>query len=344
MALPEKYKRLSQVEHIGNIKHGKLNECFKVEEVPMPVLKYNEVLVKVDAAPINPSDVFFMKGVYGEEPPSLPHPVGLEGCGVVVATGGGYFTWGKTGKRVAFVISSGGSYGEYVVVNAKTCITLGDDVTPEVGASSIVNPLTCISMFDIIKTKKLKYVVHTAAASALGRMMIRMGISRGVSVVCVVRRKEQVDICKSEGALHVFNTSDDTFKEEFTTFVRTHGVKFGFDAVGGELTGTILNAMPGGSTVLVYGALSSEPCSNINPSDLIFKNKTLGGYWLTKDIETKSMMTMLGWISTVQKQIKSNLITKVRGTCDLDVDKFCKSLKDYADTMSDGKMLVMPTH
>lgn len=152
-----------------------------VEEVPIPTPASGEVLIKVMAAPINPSDLALYEGNYQQQK-KLPTIMGFEGAGLVVQNGGGMMGWGMMGKKVAFAVEKEGlgSYAQYTVVKSGECLPLNDDTSFEQGSMSLVNPLTAIAMLDIVKNKKEKCVIITAAASALGRIINRLFTQSGI--------------------------------------------------------------------------------------------------------------------------------------------------------------------
>lgn len=234
----------------------------EVKDVEFPKLKSGQVLVKVEASPINPSDLLFLEGHYPAEK-SFPCIPGFEGSGTVVQSGGGFLGWKNTSKRVAFTCKDPyyGCWGEYTVVDATMVIPIPDNVSFETGASSIVNPLTVIAMLDRVKEMKTKTVIHTAAASALGKMMVKYFTTNGVEVINVVRRKEQEETLQQIGAKYILNSTDTDFPEKLKDLSSKLQATVCFEAVGGKLTNTILVNMPKDSTIFVYGALDPEPCN-----------------------------------------------------------------------------------
>jgi NADPH2:quinone reductase len=157
-------------------------------------------LVKVEAAPLNPSDLYFMEGKY-DALAKICYPIspGWEGAGTVVESGGGFLGWMVNGKRVAFTKADegkegetngfklGGAYSEYVVTNAWQCVKIPDETSFEEGCSFFVNPITAIALIETAKDHGAQAVVITAACSQLGRMMIRLCQTKNYPVVCIVR-------------------------------------------------------------------------------------------------------------------------------------------------------------
>ncbi len=138
------------------------------------------------------------------------------------------------------------------------CITLDDDISFDQGSMSLVNPLTAIAMLQKAKSFGTSTVIHTAAASALGRMLNRYLPDNGVNIINIVRRKEQEELLRKEGANFVLNSTDKDFEEKLRNTAANLKAKLAYDAIGGEMTGILIKNMPKFSRVEVYGALSQK--------------------------------------------------------------------------------------
>lgn len=159
------------------------------------------------AAPINPSDLAFIGGGY-QSVKKLPTTPGFEGAGLVVENGGGMMGWSMVGKNVAISVQKGntGTYGQYAIVDAMTCMTLPSEISIEQGSMSFVNPLTAMAMLDIVQSGSYKAMIHTAAASSLGRMLNRLFQAEEIPLINIVRRDEQAELLKKEGAKYILNS------------------------------------------------------------------------------------------------------------------------------------------
>jgi NADPH2:quinone reductase len=241
----------------------------ELKEQPMPIPGENEVLIRIEATPINPSDhgVMFgwasmasaissgsgadtvlsapvseqgmavMKARIGQ---SLA--VGNEGAGTVVATGTSELAKSLDGKVVAAM--GGGMYGQYRCVDASVCLPLLEGHIAKDGASSFVNPLTALCMIETMNLEGHTALVHTAAASNLGQMLNRICLDGGVDLVNIVRKDEQETLLREMGAKYVVNSSKDTFMADLTDAIHATGATLAFDATGGgTLASTILSAM-----------------------------------------------------------------------------------------------------
>ena len=236
---------------------------------PVPDPGPEEVVVRVEAAPINPSDLGVLFGpadvstvrasdgaegpaVIADIPEGLVRlvagrldqalPTGNEGAGVVVAAGSSAGAQALIGRTVATL--GGAMYAEYRLAEAKRCLVLPEGTTPAEGASCFVNPLTALGMVETMRLEGHSALVHTAAASNLGQMLQKICIADGVPLVNVVRRQEHEDLLRGLGAQHVVNSSSDTFMKDLIAALTETGATLGFDATGGgKLAGQILTAM-----------------------------------------------------------------------------------------------------
>ncbi|WP_342619407.1 zinc-binding dehydrogenase [Rhodoferax sp. GW822-FHT02A01] len=268
-------------------------------ETPAPAA--DEVVVRVEAAPLNPSDIGLLFGaadlasVQCSGTPQSPivtatvpqgamrsmaarldqsMPVGNEGAGVVIAAGSSDAAQALLGKKVA--VLAGAMYSQYRCVKVEQCLLLPPDASVAEGASSFVNPLTALGMVQTMRREGHKALVHTAAASNLGQMLNRICLKDGIALVNIVRKPEQVEVLRKQGAVHICSTASPTFMEDLTQALVATGATIAFDAIGGgKLAGQILTCMERaisssakeysryGSTthkqVYIYGGLDMGP-------------------------------------------------------------------------------------
>lgn len=279
-----------------------------LDKVPVPVPAAGEVLVRMAAAPVHPADMLAMLGVAdlagaralnsGElEIPltesafeaariGLPIEAGLEGSGRVVAAGAGAEHF--LGERVAVLVPGLGAYGSYCKVRAADCLRLPDEIDYRQGAAALINPLTSLAMVETLNQLGRRALIHTAAASSLGQMLVRICVSHGIELVNVVRAEEQANLPRSIGARHVCVTSSPKFLHQLHGAIVETGARVAFDAIGGGRMRSILLAMmergakdrmavssPYGSSemkqVFQYGRL--------DPSDTLLPNGDYGMRW-----------------------------------------------------------------
>ncbi|MCZ8544334.1 zinc-binding dehydrogenase [Mesorhizobium qingshengii] len=251
--------------------------------IAVPTPGPTQVLIKVSLASINPSDVMFVKGQYGQ-PRAKGQPAGFEGVGTIVAGGDEPYPKSLVGKRVAFAtgLSNWGSWAQYAVAEAAACIPLLDTVRDEDGAAMIVNPLTAIAMFDIVKQEGEKAFVMTAGASQLCKLIIGLAREEGFRPIVTVRRDEQIALLKELGAAHVLNEKAPDFEAALREVMKEEQPRIFLDAVTGPLASAIFNAMPKRARWIVYGRLDPEATIIREPGQLIFQHKHIEGFWLSE--------------------------------------------------------------
>jgi NADPH:quinone reductase-like Zn-dependent oxidoreductase len=238
-------------------------------DVPTPEPGPDDVVVRVEATPINPSDLGLLVGAADmstakasgtKEAPvitaKVPEgamramagrldesmPVGNEGAGVVIKTGSSDAAKALMGKTVAMI--GGAMYAQYRTLKVRECMPLPAGTTPAEGASCFVNPLTALGMTETMRREGHKALVHTAAASNLGQMLNKICIKDGIPLVNIVRSKEQADILHKLGAKYVVDSTAPSFLGDLTNALVETGATIAFDAIGGgKLAGDILNCM-----------------------------------------------------------------------------------------------------
>ncbi len=272
-----------------------------LKEAPVPEPGDDDVVVRIEATPINPSDqatlifpadvstgktsgsgantVYSAKlkaGIESRVKPRIgkPLPAGNEGAGTVVKAGSSKAAQALLGKTVA--VMDGALYCQYRKVNVMQCMPLNEGTTAREAASSFVNPLTALGFVETMRAEGFKAIVHTAAASNLGQMLNRICLNDGIDLVNIVRKPEQVELLKSQGAKYVLNSSDDNFMRDLTAAIEATEAYVAFDATGGgDLGSRILTCMekaalkdtelpgPYGSNVFkqlyIYGSLDMSP-------------------------------------------------------------------------------------
>eukprot|EP00977_Amphora_coffeiformis_P008640 scaffold1953_cov176-Amphora_coffeaeformis.AAC.58 len=210
-----------------------------------------------------------------------------EGCGVVVASGGGFLANRLVGRPVGVMLTRSGTAAEYLCCDAsKDVFTLpvSDNVALADCASWFINPFTALSILDTAKTKhQANVLIQTAASSQLGQMLIKLAPSQGMTLVNVVRKKEHWSMLKSMGATHVICTADEDWMSQLKALVKTLDIKVAFDAVAGDMTGSLMTCLPSRSVVYVYGVLSGIPVGKVEPIDLIYRRKQVAGFHVAKD-------------------------------------------------------------
>lgn len=308
-----------------------------LQDIPIPTPGKGEVLVKMDFAQINPSDLSFLNGSYAEKPeyPAVP---GIEGSGTVVKSGGGFIPRIRLGKKVSCTKKAGntGSWAEYMVTNATNVIPLGY-ISSEQGAGLIVNPLTAIAFMDIAKRGGHKAIFNNAAGGALGMMLVRLCKSANINLISIVRTEKQKEIMQSGGAKNVLNSSTTDYLDDLNTVVEKLSPTLFLDAIGGEQTKIIIDIAPENSVIMPYANLS-ESDSYFNSRALLQKKIKIDGFFLGQYSHDAGLIKVMKNISRVKKLINTSLKSEIRAI--IKPEEASKAIIDYSNQMSGGKILI----
>ena len=354
---------------------GLLTISIDEEEIPEP--KDGEVLIKVQATPINPSDLGLLVGpaditsineiekgkkVEMRVPENLIRsvsarfdqnlPVGNEGAGLVESAGKG--AEDLIGKTVG--LAGGAMYSEYRCVSANNCLVMNEGTTAEQAASCFVNPLTALGMVETMKMENHKGLVHTAAASNLGQMLIKICLSDNVPLVNIVRKDEHVELLRSLGAKHVCNSSSDSFMEDLVKSLIETGATLGFDATGGgKLASQILTAMEIAANksateysrygsdqfkqVYIYGGLDRNPTTLTRSFGFSWG---LGGWLLTPFIGKIGMERFGELRQKVADEIHTTFQSKYSKIISLEEALYEENILSYTKQATGDKFLIKP--
>jgi len=366
----------SKVTSEGNIE-------LSITQAELPIPSADEVLIKVEAAPINPSDlglllsfaadlssiatsgsedetVTSMKihpALMGSMKPRLDQSMqaGNEGAGLIVDAGENVKE--LIGKTVG--LAGGAMYSQYRCVPAASCLVMDEGTSPAEAASSFVNPLTALSFIETMKMENHTALVHTAAASNLGQMLVKICIADEIPLVNIVRKSEHVELLKNLGAEYVCNTSDESFMNDLVAALVATGATLGFDATGGgnngELPGQILSAMEiaanktakeysryGSDTykqVYIYGGLDQSPTVLKRAYGMSWG---LGGWLLTPMIGRIGMEKFGQMRMRVAKEIKTTFASSYAEEISFEEMLQPETIKSYAKQATGKKYLVNP--
>lgn len=360
-------------------KSGEMELSLQTTSIAAPAA--DEVIVKIEAAPINPSDLGLllanadwsqarMSG--SPQQPVLTAalsanavqamaaridmsmPVGNEGAGTVTAAGSSASAQALLGKQVA--VLGGAMYSQYRSVKVNQCLVLPEGTTAADGASCFVNPLTALGMVGTMQRERHKALVHTAAASNLGQMLNRLCLLDGVALVNIVRRKEQEDLLRAAGAVHVCRTDSPTFLKELTDALATTGATIAFDAIGGgPLAGQILGCMEAavnrgvavysryGSTthkqVYLYGSLDMTPTVLNRNYGMAWG---IGGFLVTPYIEKIGPLAFQELKERVARELKTTFASHYSQVISLAEALQPQILASYAKRATGEKYLINP--
>ena len=353
---------------------GKLT--VEVKQVSFPSPTGDQVLVQMEAAPINPSDLAILtsaadfenaeytagkvvaampepfysaqKGRHGE-----PLPVGNEGAGTVIAAGEGELAQSLVGQRVACVPRS--AYSQYALTDASLCLPLGD-ISSEDGASAYVNPMTALGFVETARMENHSAILHLAAASNLGQMLVKICREDNLPLVNIVRRAEQAELLKGLGASHVVNSSDDDFMDQLRAAIDATNAYCGFDPIGGgKLVDACFKAMEQvaaakmpeysryGSTqekkMYIYGRLDLAP-TVLTPSYGF--GWTLSGWLLTPFLEHAGVETMIRMRDRVLAGLTTTFASHYKRRVNLEEMLTRDAILDYRQMKTGEKYLVTP--
>lgn len=350
-------------------------------DVATPEPASHEVVLRVEAAPINPSDLGLLfagadvskasASTAGSAPvvtvPLGPGtmqamamrlgqslPVGNEGAGVVVAAGASPEAQALLGRTVA--VNGGAMYSQYRTVPLAACLPLPVGVSPEQGASCFVNPLTALGMTETMRREGHTAIVHTAAASNLGQMLVKLCKADGIPLVNVVRRPEQVTLLRGLGAEHVCEMSSPTFIADLTQAIDATGATIAFDAIGGgRQGGQILTAMEAaairksagysryGSNVFkqlyIYGGLDTNPTEFVRSFGLAW---SVGGWLLTPFLEKAGPEVAQRLLTRVASEITTTFASSYSKVVSLAEALDLANIAAYGARSTGGKYLINP--
>jgi NADPH:quinone reductase len=268
--------------------YGEPAKALAVRDVPLPEPARGEVRVRIVAAPVNPSDLLFVRGVYaGAKPPGFPAQVGFEAAGVVDALGPDVQGLAP-GQRVHVRNNQGGTWAQYAVVSGDLLFPVPHDVPDEQMACMLINPGSTILMLrHVLAVPSGEWLLQSAATSELGRMMIRLAKHDGVRTVNVVRRREAVADLQRLGADAVVVSTEGPIDQQVRKIVGPEGVRYAIDPVVGEVGTQVFQSLGEEGRMLVYGSLTREPMRvGADPRNILAGRRILEvfwlGYWLTK--------------------------------------------------------------
>ena len=348
---------------------------------PIPKPGPDEVLVQVEATPLNPSDLGLLFGpadlstakvsgtaqrpvVTADIPAELMKmvvarlgqslPVGNEGAGIVIAAGESDAAQALIGKRVGII--GGEMYSQYRCVNAFMCLTLEEGTTAAEGASCFVNPLTALAMVETMRRENHTALVHTAAASNLGQMLNRICINEGIALVNIVRKVEQEAVLRELGAKYIINSSSDSFYDDLTDALAETGATLAFDATGGgKLASQILTCMEAAAvrSMTGYNGYGSDVFKQVyiyggldrSPTTLTRNfgfSWSLGGFLLTPFLQKVGIEKSLEMRAKVAAEIKTTFASHYTREVSLAEALSLEAIAVYGKQATGEKYLITP--
>ena len=290
-----------------------------VREVNVPEPGPSEVLIKISASPINPSDLARIRHAHIETDLSTFIP-GLEGSGVVVAAGKGILPQLLLGRRVACssAYNTSGTWAEFMVTKAAMCFPFSHRISSEQGSMMLVNPLTAIAFLEIVRKNRHKTIINNPAASALGRILENIAVKHNIKVINIVRNQKQVDQIRSMGSLYVLDSSHPAFIPDLKAMAGKLNASILFDAVCGNQLQHMIEVLPYGSSVLIYGNLhgnqTGENTRPVNPGSLISNDIRLSGFFLGNYAKMNGMLRNISNMLKINNLQKNGLKINIRNT------------------------------
>ncbi|GIW79354.1 MAG: alcohol dehydrogenase [Gemmatales bacterium] len=272
----------------------------------------------------------------------LPATPGFEGMGVVDAVGPGWLAKIrrlKPGRRVAVLNRKSGNWQEYVVIPARQAVPVPDDLSDEQAAAFFVNPASALAMIrHVLRVQKNSWLAQTAAGSALGRMVIRLGRHFGFKTINVIRRPEQAQELLDLGGNEVICTAKESVTDRLQAITGGTGVPYALDAVGGETGSQVAAGLAVGGRMLVYGTLSDQPLS-VHPRLLISGQRIIEGFWLSIWAQNQRVITMLSLFRQIMRLLQLGVLTsEIAATYPL--DRIKDAVEHAARPGKNGKVLL----
>jgi NADPH:quinone reductase len=312
-------------------------------EKPLPVPAKGQVLVRMEAASANPSDLLSLRGKYAINPVA-GQTCGIEGVGRVVQSNAGALGAFLKGRRVAVAKPEGeGVWAQYAAIGAKNCIPVGENLPMESAAAFVVNPFTSYALIEKAHKKGARAIIQTAGASQVGKGVIALAKAAKIETISIVRRNEQVKVLRELGAKHVLVRSDHAFHENLKSLCDSLKPTLFFDAVGGPITAEIMNLMPQDSDAVVFGYLEENalhPHGGYFPTQsVIYKNQTITAFWLAPYFIKLGQFGGLRASLNILKLFKAGIF-KTRVASISSMDAYPAALDEYAKNMTAGKALL----
>jgi NADPH2:quinone reductase len=318
---------------------GEPGDVLAVKDVPTPDLGPGFVRVRMLASPVNPSDLMMVRGVYSYEP-RLPATPGFEGVGVVEESGGGLIGWFQKGKRVAVASQNAGCWAEYVVIPAQHAVPIPASLSLEQAATAFVNPTTAYAMTRrVLNVLPHEWLLQTAAASVVGKMVIALGRHYGFQTINAVRRRDQVQELQDLGADHVVVTDEEDLAAAVMRVTGGAGVRCALDPVGGETGTGVAKCLGHGGRMLVYGSLSFQP-TIFQPRDLITNGAKIESFALGRFMQKLSLVQKLGVIRAVNRLTESGVLRSPEGN-KFPLDRIAEAVADAERPGRGGKTLLV---
>eukprot|EP00199_Chlamydomonas_sp_CCMP681_P002578 CAMPEP_0119102240 /NCGR_PEP_ID=MMETSP1180-20130426/1051_1 /TAXON_ID=3052 ORGANISM="Chlamydomonas cf sp, Strain CCMP681" /NCGR_SAMPLE_ID=MMETSP1180 /ASSEMBLY_ACC=CAM_ASM_000741 /LENGTH=339 /DNA_ID=CAMNT_0007086489 /DNA_START=69 /DNA_END=1088 /DNA_ORIENTATION=- len=318
-------------------------DTIQVTKAPIPSPGPGEALVALKLRPINPADVFSCMGVYPAfQPKSMPCTPGMEGVGVVSALGAGV-TSPSVGTRVTAmdwpcVGGGNGLWQEYITIPANMLTVVPDDIPDDAAACAMVNPVSVLGMLDLVGPVPAgQYLIVTAAGSALGKMTLRLCKDRNIKTIGVVRRTEQFDELKAEGATAMVAITDNLVAD-IGAITGEQGAYAAMDCLCGDIVSKLCQAVKRGGTVVLYGAMCG-PTFQLSVADTLFRQMQIKGYWCHLQIHDMDAATRAEYMVKIFDLYRRGIFVSGAGET-MPLASVVEGLKAHSQTARSGKIML----
>lgn len=316
---------------------GKPTEVLSLGDRPMPEPQANEVRVKTVLASIHNHDLLTIRGKYGFKP-KMPAIAGSEAVGVIDAVGSEVKDL-KVGQRVA-AASVQATWAEYFVAVEDMVFAIPDSLDDEMAAQLIAMPLSALMMIEFLELQPGQWVIHNAANGAVGKSLAMLAAARGIHTINVVRSADAIKELEDLGIKNNVNTADEDWKDQVRSIVGEENITAAVDSVGGENSGELLSLLGHYGTLASFGLMSGKPMS-INPTDMIFKQALMKGFWgskLSQEMSVENKKRLVNEL--IDRAVAGKLKLPVEAVFDL--ANITEAVSGKLQAGKSGKVLLKP--
>jgi len=316
---------------------GKPSDVLSITDRPIPEPAPHEVRIKTVLATIHNHDLITIRGQYGDKP-NLPAIAGSEALGVVDAIGSEVEGF-EVGQRVA-AASVHATWAEYFTAPAKMVFPIADAIDDEIAAQLIAMPLSALMLLEFLELKAGQWALLNAANGAVGKSFAMLAAARGVNSISLVRRAEAANSLKELGVAHVVDVSESDWQDQVRKIVGAAQIDAAVDSLGGEASNDLLTLLGSGGTLVSFGVMAGQPMV-LNPSNLIFKEVVVKGFWGSKTSREMSLDNKLRLIDELKQRV-------LEGTLSLPVhaiytlDDITTAVSGEVQKGKKGKVLLKP--
>lgn len=316
---------------------GKPSEVLSITDIPMPEPGPKEVRVKTILASIHNHDLITIRGQYGDKP-DLPTTPGSEALGIIDAVGEEVEDF-KIGQRVA-TASVTGTWAQYFTAPAKMVFAVPDELEDEIAAQLIAMPLSALMLLEFMQLQPGQWVILNAANGAVGKSFAMIAAARGIHTIGLVRRAEAAQELTDLGIKHTIDISQSSWKDKVRELVGDAQISAAVDSLGGEASNDLLDLLGTNGTLVSFGVMAGEPMI-INPSNLIFKQAVVKGFWGSKTSREMDLENKQRLINQLIKHATNNQLT-LPVEAIFDLEDINEAVSGKVQKGKKGKVLLKP--